>query len=551
MEQELRTGRVALGRQLSDLRRAAGLTQQQLAIATFTSRSSIACIETGRQNPDRTFWHRADEATGAAGALTAGYGNLRMLTGWQASCGAAMAVGPFGAETSNGGMRPSGRGTLAGPALDIRTMLAPYSADDARATHPAGRGAAQRRPAFTGEHRTADPGRAGPTLLPAERSHELFIRGYALLGANDRREFEAAKVLLDRAVMREPLFAQAIAARGYASWRQYFAGWASHSQALASAMSDIHAALTADPDSVLAHLTFIRVCWDMGWHETALAAGRRVFDCHPDSLNAALAFARALNNAGLSQFALPLVDSILTADPTSPAALRLRIWCHLMVGNFGHTVGGAADYLPAHPADANTRWAAALACCYLPAGGGEALRIVEDAATADPSDITAWVLLGYLRRHLHGEAAAAEGWKAGLAYVDGRGISNNRVRAWLANLYAALGEEQKALAIVDDLRSREPGNGYLCYRLAHVLAELRRDDQAVDMLDQAMRCGFLSVQLARREEVLATTRISASERYCATMRRLEQRVAACAAAYAYDILPVPVAATASARWSNR
>jgi predicted negative regulator of RcsB-dependent stress response len=85
---------------------------------------------------------------------------------------------------------------------------------------------------------------------------------------------------------------------------------------------------------------------------------------------------------------------------------------------------------------------------------------------------------------------------------------------------------------------------YLRFRLAHVLAELRRDNKAADMLDEAVDCGFLSVRLTRREEVVATARISASERYCATMRRLERRVAACAAAYAPDILPVPVAATA-------
>ena len=430
--------------------------------------------------------------------------------------------------------------------LDIRAVLGPFHAGAARADDLPVREVPQRCPADGRKHGTADPGgtgSAGPTVLPAERSHELFVRAHALLAANDRREVEAAKVLLDRAVLRDPRFAQAIAARGYASWRQYFAGWARHSQALASAMSDIHAALAADPDSVMAHLAFVRVCWDMGWHEPALAAGRHVFGRHPDSLDAALAFARALNNAGLSQFALPLVDSVLTADPTSPAALRLRIWCHLMVGNYGHAAGAAAGYLPAHPSDANTRWATALAYRYLP-DGAEALRTVEDAASADPGDITVWVLLGYLRRHLHGEAAAAEGWKAGLAHVDSRDISSSRARAWLANLHAALGDERRALDIMRDLCAREPGNGYLRYRLAHVLAELRRDDQAADMLDQAVNCGFLSVQLARREEVLATARISASGRYRATMRRLEQRVAACAAAYAYDILPVPVAATA-------
>jgi hypothetical protein len=130
-------------------------------------------------------------------------------------------------------------------------------------------------------------------------------------------------------------------------------------------------------------------------------------------------------------------------------------------------------------------------------------------------------------------------------------MSSSRARAWLANLHAALGEEQQALAIVDDLHSREPGNGYLCYRLAHVLAELRRDDQAVAMLDQAVGSGFLSVQLARREEVLATASIGRTEGYRAAMRRLEQRVAACANAYACDILPAPVAGAALTSWRNQ
>ncbi len=152
--------------------------------------------------------------------------------------------------------------------LDIRAVLGPFHAGAARADDLPVREVPQRCPADgrnMGQPILAGPA-SWPTVLPAERSHELFVRAHALLAANDRREVEAAKVLLDRAVMRDPRFAQAIAARGYASWRQYFAGWARHSQALASAMSDIHAALAADPDSVMAHLAFVRVCWDMGWH---------------------------------------------------------------------------------------------------------------------------------------------------------------------------------------------------------------------------------------------------------------------------------------------
>lgn len=546
MEDELRTARAALGVRLRDMRKAAGLTQQQLATATYTSRSSIACVETGRQNAERGFWQRADEATGAVGVLVAGYENVRMLARRLALCGAAPTPGAAGAgEVPGARERSSPPGLRGDLTLDFRAVLGPRRAGQVQASRlPLQDMQGRSRPRCR-KHGTGGPGAAalGLAVLPAERSQELFVRAHALLAANDRRDVEAAKALLDRAVMQDPGFAQAIAARGYASWRQYFAGWAKHSQSLANAMSDIRAALAADPHSVWAHLTFIRVCWDMGWHEPALAAGREVFSGHPDSLDATLAFARALNNAGLAQFALPLVESILAADPTSPAALRLAIWCHLMVGNFGHAAGAAADYLPGHPADANTRWAAALACRYLSDGPG-ALKIIEDAAAADPGDITVWVLLGYLRRDLLGEAAAAEGWRAGLAQAGGRGISSSRAMAWLANAHAALGDEQRALSIVNDLCSREPGNGYLRYRLAHVLAELHRDDDAADMLDQAVSRGFLSVQLARREEILATARISASGRYCATMQRLEQRVAACGAAYARDILPVPVAATA-------
>ena len=79
MDQELRAAQMTLGHCLRDLRKAAGFTQQQLAAATLTSRSSIACIETGRQNPDRTFWDRADKATGAAGVLVAAFEDLRLL----------------------------------------------------------------------------------------------------------------------------------------------------------------------------------------------------------------------------------------------------------------------------------------------------------------------------------------------------------------------------------------------------------------------------------------------------------------------------------------
>ena len=75
----LQQTRRALGQQLAKLRKAADLTQHQLADSVYASRSSIAGIETGRQNADRDFWTRADHLTHADGALLAAYDHLRDL----------------------------------------------------------------------------------------------------------------------------------------------------------------------------------------------------------------------------------------------------------------------------------------------------------------------------------------------------------------------------------------------------------------------------------------------------------------------------------------
>ena len=390
--------------------------------------------------------------------------------------------------------------------------------------------------------------RGRPVFAGNERAYELFVRGYGLMGANDRREIEMAQALLQRAVNRDPHFARAIGARGYTSWRQYFAGWTAHSQALVDAFRDVDAALDVDPGSVVAHMTFIRACWDMGWHERALEAGRAVHERNPDSLDATVAFARALNNAGLAEYALPLVASVLADDPTHPAAVKLNVWCHLMVGDHTGTLEVSRDYLARAPGDANTRWAVALAAANLPGGHTNAIGIARDGLAADPGDVTLWVLLGYLHRLAGDEAEARQTWSQGADQVGagGAGVSNPRTRAWLANLLAGVGPVDAVLEIVGVLGDCEPDNGYLRYRLAHALAEAGRTDEAVDMLGSAVANGFLSAQLLRQEGLLALARMSGHPGFAGVLRKLDAKVVNCQRMYAAD-LPVAEPAAGSVR----
>ena len=66
-----------LGKELAACRRAASLSQAQLARATAYSRSTIANVEVGRQQPPREFWQRCDSALGTGSRLASAYDQLQ------------------------------------------------------------------------------------------------------------------------------------------------------------------------------------------------------------------------------------------------------------------------------------------------------------------------------------------------------------------------------------------------------------------------------------------------------------------------------------------
>jgi tetratricopeptide (TPR) repeat protein len=372
-----------------------------------------------------------------------------------------------------------------------------------------------------------DPSRLEVKSANVERAYELYLRGQGLLATNEKQRVEAATTLLDRALDIDPCFARAQAARGYAQWRQYFSGWGSDLSTLERALGDVDAALRLDPDSIGAHTALIRICWDMGWHERALEIGRTIYEKNPASLDATLAFARALNNGGMAEVALPLTRAVLQVDPTNPTALKLLIWNHLMVSDYASALEAARLYLPTYPRDSNTRWAVALAHL----GGGDihkAIHTAQDAVAGDPDDVTVWNLLGYLHRLGGDEATALDSWSTGIEHVATRaetGVRHNlRVQSWIANIEACVGHTEQARAKVARLTEAEPHNGYLKYRLTHVLAELGDTEAAIRTLREAVQDGFLSVQLLRHDERLGVSSLVDLAEYREVRRTLHQNV---------------------------
>jgi Flp pilus assembly protein TadD len=198
-----------------------------------------------------------------------------------------------------------------------------------------------------------------------------------------------------------------------------------------------------------------------------------------------------------------------------------------MVGDYFASLDAASHYLPLHPHDANTRWAVALA--QLQCGDHSAsIDTARTAVATDPADVTLWHLLGYLLRIGGDEANARETWSAGieqiLAGAETVSAPNPRVQSWLANLEACLGRTDEARARVASLTTCHPNNGYLKYRLTHVLAELGDERTAIKTLRHAVLAGFRSVQLLRNEERLGLSRLLSSEAYGTVRGELEQDV---------------------------
>jgi Flp pilus assembly protein TadD len=140
-------------------------------------------------------------------------------------------------------------------------------------------------------------------------------------------------------------------------------------------------------------------------------------------------------------------------------------------------------------------WAVALA--HLGSGDVQAaIHTARAAVAADPDDVTVWNLLGYLH-HLSGdETAAHDAWSTGLKHVDARTEKGNRhnlrVQSWLANIEACVGHAERARATIARLAEAEPRNGYIKYRLIHVLAELGDADAAIRMLREAIQYRMVS-----------------------------------------------------------
>jgi len=356
-------------------------------------------------------------------------------------------------------------------------------------------------------------------------AYELYFRGIGYVFTNQEKDLSIALSLFTKAIELDGKFADAHAFTAYALWRKYFSNWNASIKTLHDALQSVKKAKSLDPSSCIAKLAFIRICWDIGYAEEALKEGQEAIRDTPGSIDSQLAMARAYHNAGMADKALPLTRRVLELDPANPTAKKLLIWNYLMTKQLPESINTGTKYLRHNAGDTNTTWAVVMA--YMCLGSFKEATMVALEALQRESSYALWLLVGYAYRANGDNAAAIEAWTEGVetTLVRLEGFEENyRTHAWLANLYAALGDRDKALQEIELVYSAEPNNNYLLYRLAHAYAELGMSNDAVKLLQSAIKHGFLSVQLMRCEEILALGKVIHTDEYQTIARDLEYYV---------------------------
>ncbi|MFV2021684.1 helix-turn-helix transcriptional regulator [Micromonospora sp. LOL_023] len=117
----LQDAKRALGRKLRELRTARGLVQKDVARRVFSTRSTVANVEAGRQVADRVFWQQCDTILNGGGGLLDAYDAYRRLEmQYQTQRSEAALRDRWGAAAEAALDRPPGSSTLS-----VHPRLAP------------------------------------------------------------------------------------------------------------------------------------------------------------------------------------------------------------------------------------------------------------------------------------------------------------------------------------------------------------------------------------------------------------------------------------------
>jgi tetratricopeptide (TPR) repeat protein len=330
---------------------------------------------------------------------------------------------------------------------------------------------------------------------------EDIERASLLLDRGRTADILEARDLLEQVIRTHPNSQEAQSLRVLAYYHLYFR---CHRSALplGDFERDIRHVLRAREDCASAHYLMTCIFFELGLGEQELRQARDAKANTSGLYRATLAAARAYLDTGQAAQAEALVLDVLHVRPSSALGLELLLFARLYLAEYAQAVDVARRYLEERPLNGTIAWGLALAHIHLDEYDA-AIGVLNDAIEEEPDNVTLWVQLVNAHTLKNGEATgrriALRGCVALDAEVDADRTSNFRYLVWFAELLAQAGQRELVERIADRVRVETSPNGYLSYRLAFAFARLGMTGAALELLHNAVRYGFRSVEQVRQE----------------------------------------------------
>jgi len=288
------------------------------------------------------------------------------------------------------------------------------------------------------------------------RAHEAYLKGRFHLVKRTDKDLKLALEYFQEAIHQEPNYAEAYNGLGatYCLMAQYSS--LPISEARIKADSAIKKALEIEPALAEAHSTLavIRDAFDRDW-ASADHEYKRAIELDPNDSTAHEVYSMYLAAIGHSTEGLAEAKRALDLDPLSLRVNSVICWQYYFARQYEQAVGAArktfeldSNYMPAH-------WCA-----------GVSYQKKGDSAQA-VAELQKTVTLA----------------------------GNSESRAWLAYVYAAVGQRRKAMEILQELQALSKREYVSPYQIAEIYTGLGDMDHAFEWWDKAQQAGFDYVYL--------------------------------------------------------
>jgi len=288
------------------------------------------------------------------------------------------------------------------------------------------------------------------------RAHEAYLKGRFHLTKRTDRDLKQAVEYFQEAIHQDPNYAEAYNGLAYTYFLSSQYSSLPVSQARTKAEAAIGRALELDPALAEAHGTFAIVSdvFDRDW-TTADREYKRAIELNPNDSTAHEIYSMYLAQMGQTTEGLAEAKRALDLDPLSLRVNSVVCWQFYFARQYDEAVAAAQktyeldpNYMPAH-------WCAGVS--YQKGGNfREAITELQTVVTL---------------------------------------AGNTESQAWLAYVYAAAGQREKALEILRKLLALSQRQYVSPYQIAEIYTGLGEMDHAFEWWDKAQQAGFDPIYL--------------------------------------------------------